>query len=377
MTVDFPIPSPAPEDVALVQQVQQQWNSSNQVGAFDLLRPRAEAGEAWAAAFMAWLHLQQGVPGFEESITWAVRAADLGAPGQVVHTFNNVIGQIATLPQLTNRLPELLQWAPFWSNGVDLVGQGWNLISQGHPEQGLRVMMLSSTMPLAMEPQLNSLAQQARVRVGELDDVVAAARSRRSEIDTAASEARASIDTARGDLETKAKQAGLLVAAVLSDATNALFKADAKRNARESRFAWVAGLVVLGLAAVVALLPVTLHYLHLGPTYSTVEQIGLHLASTAALATFAGVLLTRARSRDQAAQRANDLSTAMGTMISYSNQISDPAEQQRFMTTMGQLVLQAHLTSGSKQASKDESLSGMIALLNLIKPAASAPPGQI
>jgi protein-S-isoprenylcysteine O-methyltransferase Ste14 len=144
---------------------------------------------------------------------------------------------------------------------------------------------------------------------------------------------------ARGDLETKAKQAELLVATVLSDATNALFKADAQRNAKESRFAWVAELVVLGLAAVVALLPVTFHYLRWGPKYSTVEQIGLHLAFTAALATFAGVLLARARSRDHAAQRANDLSTATGTMISYSNQIFDPAEQQRFMTTMGQLVL--------------------------------------
>lgn len=376
MAVDFPLPSPTPEDVALVQQVQQQWNAGNQAATFDLLRPKAEAGEPWAAAFLAWLYLQQGPPGYDESITWAVRAAELGAPGQVVHTFNNVVNQLANMPQLANRLAELLQWAPFWSNGLDLVGQGWSLISQGQPEQGLRVIMLSSTVPLTMEPRLNALAQQARSGVGELNDVVAAARLRRSEIDAAANEAESTIERVKGDLETKAKQAGLLVATVLSDATNALFKADAKRNARESRFAWVSGLVVLGLAAVVALLPVALHYLHLGPKYSTVEQIGLHLASTAALATFAGVLLARARSRDQAAQRANDLSTAMGTMISYSNQISDSAEQQRFMTTMGQLVLQAHLTSGSKQAAKDESLSGMIALLNLIKPAASASQGQ-
>ncbi|MFJ8894941.1 hypothetical protein ACIRCZ_10170 [Leifsonia sp. NPDC102414] len=236
------------------------------------------------------------------------------------------------------------------------------------------MMMLS--WPLQVEPQLNALADQARTRIGELDEVVAGARLRQSEIDSTVGEARAEIDKAKDDLKTSAKQAGLLVTTVASDATNALFKADATRNAKESRGAWLAGLIVLGLAAVVALLPVGLHYLHLGPKYSTVEQIGLHLASTAALATFAGVLLARARSRDQAAQRANDLSTAMGTMISYSNQISDPTERERFMTTMGQLVLQAHLTSGSKQGAKDESLSGMIALLNLVKPAASASQGQ-
>ena len=130
------------------------------------------------------------------------------------------------------------------------------------------------------------------------------------------------------------------------------------------------GLAVLGAAALVAVLPVVLHYLNVGADYSPLEQIGLHLVSTAALATFAGVLLARARSRDQAAQRANDLSTAMGTMISYSNQISDPAEKQRFMTMMGQVVLQAHLTAGPKSAVKDDQVSGMIALANLVKPTA-------
>jgi hypothetical protein len=290
----------------------------------------------------------------------------------VVHTFNNVVGQMASAPDLGNRLPELLQWAPFWWNGVDLVGQGWNLISQGQAEQGLRVMMLGSTVPSALEPQLNELTKLARARVGELDDAVAGARLRQSEVATAAGEAHDAIDRLKGDLETSATQAGLLITTVLSDATNALFKADAERNTKESRWAWGSGLVVLALAAVVALAPLVLHYLHLGPKYSTVEQIGIHLTSTAAIATVAGVLLARARSRDQAAQRANDLSTAMGTMITYSSRISDAAEQQRFMTTMGQLVLQAHLTSGSKQAGKDESLSGMVALLNILKPAASA-----
>lgn len=376
MTLEFEVPTPTPEDVSLVQQVQQQWNTGNQAPALELLRPRAEAGEGWAASFLAWLYMQQGPPGLVESITWAIKAAELGSPGQIVNTFNNVVAQIGSVPDLANRLPELLQWAPFWWNGVDLVAHGWNLISQGQAEQGLRVMMLGNSLPSTMEPQLNALTQLARERVGELDNAVAAAHQRQSEVDSAAGEAHAAIDKLKGDLETSATQAGLLITTVLSDATNALFKADAERNTKESRWAWWSGLIVLGLAAVVALAPLVLHYLHLGPRYSTVEQIGIHLASTAAIATVAGVLLARARSRDQAAQRANDLSTAMGTMISYSSRISDSGEQQRFMTTMGQLVLQAHLTSGSKQSGKDESLSGMVALLNILKPATSASPPQ-
>ena len=54
-------------------------------------------------------------------------------------------------------------------------------------------------------------------------------------------------------------------------------------------------------------------------------------------------------------------------MITYSSQISDEGERQRFMTTMGQLVLQAHLTSGSSGHQAEESLTGLIALANLTK----------
>lgn len=64
----------------------------------------------------------------------------------------------------------------------------------------------------------------------------------------------------------------------------------------------------------------------------------------------------------------------MGTMIAYSNQIGDPTEKQRFMTTMGQLVLQAHLTTGAKGGSGEESLSGMLTLASLIKSPASSTP---
>lgn len=72
--------------------------------------------------------------------------------------------------------------------------------------------------------------------------------------------------------------------------------------------------------------------------------------------------------------RANDLSTAMGTMIAYSNEIHDPAEKQRFLTTMGHLVLQANLTNGSSGKS-DESMTGIVALANILRsPAGSALP---
>ena len=365
------INAPEPDEVALVQQVQQLWNQGSQQPATDALRSKAGSGSPWAAALLAWLLMQQGQPGIGESITWAIRAAELGVPGQAFHTFNNAVAQLPADPQLATRLPELLKWTLPTMGGVDLVGQGWNLVAQGQPALGIQLMELPAPWP-ASEPQLTALVSSAAERKGELDQIALAARQQRSALDDEVVQARTAIEKARDDLETSAKQAGLLVTAASSDATNALYVADAERNAKESRGVWAAGLAVLGAAAFVAILPVVLHYIGVGPTYTAIEQIGLHLASTAALAAFSGVLLARARSRDQAAQRARDLSTAMGTMISYSNQISNPVEKERFMMTMGQMVLQSHLTSGSKKGAKDDSTSDLIALANLIKPSTIA-----
>jgi hypothetical protein len=361
-------------DVSLLQHAVQSWNSGNQAGATDALRPRAEAGAPWAATLMAWLLMQQGTSGMHESITWAIRAAQLGAPGQISQTFSNALAHLPSEPGLALRLPDLLRWAGPSMGGNDIAGQAWNLVSQGRPDVALEILSISTPW-LTTDLQWTALIEKATEGNIELEQITYKAREHNADIDAHVSEAKIAIDKARDGLETSARQAGLLVSAISSDATNSLFKADAKRNAEESTGAWRWGLGVLGAAALVAILPVVLHYFKLGPGYSAIEQIGVHLASTAALATFAGVLLARARSRDHAAQRAHDLSTAMGTMISYSNQISDPIEKQRFMMSMGQVVLQAHLTTGSGQTTKDDSISGMLALAQFLRPTTiSGPP---
>ncbi|OUE30434.1 hypothetical protein BFL35_10145 [Clavibacter michiganensis] len=364
-------PTPVdPDDVSRLQQVYQFWSSANQVEALNLLLPRAEAGASWAAALTAWLQAQQGLQGYPDSITWAVRAAELGAPWQAINTFNNIVGNLSSMPQLVDRLPELFQWVAPSMGGIDLVGQGWNLLAQGQPDLALRIMSTTASWPLT-EPQLASLGDRGKVRIAKLDEMVTSASASREVFDRLLADSTQAIEGARDKLTTSAQQAGLLVSNVVSDATNSLYIADANRNKTESKGAWRAGLVVLALAALAAVLPVTLHYLNLGPQYSTAEVIGVHLASTAALGTFAGVLLARARSRDQAAQRGFDLSTAMGTMISYSNQINDPVEKERFMMTMGQLVMQAHLTSGSHSTSTEDSNNGILTLVNALKSANS------
>ncbi|MBS3178200.1 MULTISPECIES: hypothetical protein [unclassified Pseudoclavibacter] len=375
MNFDSPLPAPDSQDVLLLQQVQQNWNQGSQDVALNLIRPRADEGQAWAASLLSWLLMQQGYPALEESITWAITAAHRGHPAQLATTFNNVISNLSSYPQLSSRLPELAELGLPWSSGVDAVGQGWNIAQSGQPELGLQIMMLQMKLPYTLtDTHLAALVADAQDRTNELNRILASIREQQRSVEVASAEGRAAMNKATLELETSAKQAGLLITTATSDATNALFLEDAERNAKESRGAWLSGLVVLGGAATVAVLPVILHYLRVGADYSSIEQIALHLVSTAALATFAGVLLARARSRDQAAQRANDLSTAMGTMIAYSSQIRDPEEKQRFMSMMGQMVLQAHLSSGSKQGGGEDSVMGMVALANLIKPASAPAP---
>lgn len=364
-------PEASADEVSVAQNVFQLWNGGNQPAAVEALAAFAADEKKWAIGLSCWLRMQQGFPLIKEGVPFAKKAAALGMPWSAVNFFNNLIGHINQDPSLIETALDLATHTGPWWTGIDPVGQGWNLFGNGRFAEGIRLMGLSSPGPYTAA-QWNEHLELARAKVADLDSIVAAATAERVSVQNVASESKSAIEKSRDDLETAAKQANLLVTSVVSDSTVSLFKADATRNEGESKKAWGWGLVVLGAAAIVAVLPLALHYAGRGPEYSTVALVGAHAASTAALATVAGVLLARARSRDLARQRANDLSTAMGTMISYSNQIRDEGEKQRFMMTMGQLVLQAHLTSGTSTGHGEESLTGLVALANILR----APTGE-
>lgn len=371
-----PSQDPTDEEVASAQAIFQLWQGGSQEPALDQLRVHADADRRWAVALMCWLSSQRGVPGLEAGLPYARKALELGVPWAAGNYLNNAVANLQSMPHLVDEVLEIVRdHGPFWI-GLDLVAQGWNLIAQGHVQQGIRMMAVNATYPV-LDSDWDSLAARARDRMNELDDLVASAHRAQEASAATTAEAGAAIEKEQADLRTAAKQAGLLVAAVVSDSTASLFKADAARNEKESKTAWTWGLVVLAAAAIVAVTPLGIHYLDKGPKYSGPALLGAHAGSTAALATVAGVLLARARSRDVARQRANDLSTAMGTMIAYSNQIQDPSEKQRFMMTMGQLVLQAHLTVGSGGHGSEDSMTGLVALANLVRsPAAPTSPPQ-
>lgn len=351
------------------QAVFQDWNAGNQESALARIRNEADRGEPWAVGLTVWLLMQQGVSGFEKAVPYARQAQILGMPWAAANLFNNMIANAQSVPHLMEPALALLSPGPIFGSGIDPVGQGWNMLGQNRADIAVRLMGTTAKFPTSPE-SWEALMATARSQSKELSEIVTSARSLDAHVHLVSQQSIEAITKNREDLETKARQAGLLVSSVNSEAVNTLFDADAERNAGESRTSWRWGIGVLIIAAAVAVLPLVLHYFGEGPEYSSAGLLGAHAASTAALGAVAGVLLGRARGRDRAHQRARDISTAMGTMIAYSNQIQDEAEKQRFMLTMGQLVLQAHLQGDSSP--KEESLAGLAALLSVMRQPASA-----
>ena len=358
---------PTKDDVSAAQDAFQSWQNNAQEQAIERIRPLADAGRPWALSFITWLYMQRGAPEMAKGIPYAERAAGLGMHWAPVHLFNSMIGNAAAFPDGVDSALDLITRSGPWWTGIDPVGQGWNLIAQGRHADGVRLMGLRSPFP-ATDAEWDSLAASARAQANEINKVLKGVTAVEAQVGKAATAHQEAIEKVRNDLETSAKQAELLVTSVTSEATGTLFKKDADRNKEESKTAWIWGLVVLAAAAAVAVAPVILHYLGRGPDYSTGALLGAHAGSTAALATVAGVLLARARARDLARQRANDLSIAIATMITFSNQIRDEDERQAFMTTMGQVVLQAHLTTSQQGHQTEESRAGLIALANQARP---------
>jgi len=356
---------PNSEDVAAAQEVFRAWQEGAQDAAIARLRPLADEGRPWALPFISWLYMQRGVPEMAQGIPYAKKAADLGMPWASVNLFNNLMGNAAAFPEGLESALELIAHSAAWWTGIDPVGQGWNLISQGRVADGVRLMSLRNP---AASHEWDALTEAARAQAKQVNAVLKSVTTLEAQVNTAAAAHQEAMEKARNDLETSANQAELLITSVTSEATGTLFKNDADQNEEESKTAWIWGLVVLAAAATVAVAPLILHYLGTGPDYSTGALLGAHAGSTAALATVAGVLLARARARDLARQRANDLSIAIATMITFSNQIKDEAERQSFMATMGQLVLQAHLTTSQQGHQTEESRAGLIALANQVRP---------
>jgi len=176
-----------------------------------------------------------------------------------------------------------------------------------------------------LEPRLFPSDEDAKAAAASLDEALQEVAAQREEV------------------TTKGKNLSRLIDDLTNASSLSYFEDQAKKNEKESRRFWIAGVVVLGAAACVAVLPVVLSYLLSDHELNGQSNISAHLGATLAFGAVAGVLLARARNRDRNRQRNGDLSVALGTMFAYSEQIANQEEKERFKHDMGRLVLETFL----------------------------------
>jgi hypothetical protein len=211
------------------------------------------------------------------------------------------------------------------------------------------------TVTAQLEPRRFPSEEEAKATAVRLDEALTRVDEEKSSVISAIQTARQEIDAQREDLTTRGQSLSRLIDDLTNASSLSYFEDQAEKYEKESRRFWIAGVVVLGAAACIAILPVVLSYLLSNHKLSGQSNISAHLGATLAFAAVAGVLLARARSRDRDRQRNRDLSVALGTMFAYSEQIANQEEKERFKHDMGRLVLETFLEQ--KPPSEDASRS--------------------
>jgi len=364
---DQNVASQLDEHAALMRSIFTQWQQGQQEPAASQMQVYVDEhpGEQWALNFLLWLCQQQGEPGYRRGVPYAQAAASSGDAWVARQFAITLLSNAGGWPDLAEPAFDLFRMTAQYASGIDTAGIAWNLLSHGRDNLAAQVIEMP-LVPFPISPeQWRAAVTDAEGHKDRLRQAASAIEAIRAEVQSLAATESQEIERIRTELSTNAGQAGVLIDSVSAGTINSRFESDAESNKKESSRAFTWGLVVLVLAAVVTALPLVLHYVGLGREYTGAQLLGAHVSATLALGAVAGVLLTRARHRDRARQRANDLATAMGTIIVYSNQIQDQDEKQRFMQTMGQLVLVAHLQAD--QTGGDQTSVSLPSLLSALR----------
>ncbi|MFK4084158.1 hypothetical protein ACI2LF_08640 [Kribbella sp. NPDC020789] len=355
---DVPTNQVHDRQVALLASTYTHWQRGETVQAMQALQKHIKdiPDDLPMLILSLWLSVQAGQGGFPIGIELANVAIERGKPWLARNFVNSLLSNIIGTPDL---IPQAIGLAkitnPYSGSAPDLAGIAWSLIANGgHSEAALSILELA-----ASESQPGDLA------LSQLNEYLRGSHEIAQNIATQGTETLANIRSLEAELETKAKQAEVLIESVASGTINSRFESDAQENKLQSDRAFKWGMIILAAASIFAVLPIALHYFNIGLKYNAVQVLGAHASATLALGAVAGVLLTRARHRDRARQRAADLSTAMGTIIVYSNQIQSVDERQRFMQAMGQLVLVAHLQAD--QSGTDQPTVSLSSVLTALR----------
>jgi hypothetical protein len=357
MTVSPPNIDPHVADATT--QAFQFWNSGQQQQAIDLIRPFADQDQPWALALIAWFLHQTGDPGWRNAIPYADRAVRAGYPMAV----NYVIGNMLSDPALRTQAVDLMRLAIGYGLQVDPMGYAQQAAQQGDGNAAAG-FLAAPFGPYPLSPDgWDDLVDHARTARREAEAHARASAEGRQSIDSLVRQVETDVAESTNRIKTQTGQLFTLIQAATNRQAEAVFEDEASQLQREEKSLWRNGIVIVSVAALIAVLPLALHYLGLGPDLTSSNTLAAHFTAAASFAVVAGVMLARARGRDRARQRARDLTLALSTMFAYGGQIQDPAERSRFTYEMGRVVIESFLRADASSGS-DDSTSLLTALLN-------------
>lgn len=349
---------PDAQATQIVAQAFQQWSAGQQQPAIESVRPYADEGHGWALAMIAWFLHQTGEPGWRSAIPYAENAVRAGYPLAA----NYVIGNMMNDPSLRAHAAELIKVAVGQGFQVDPIGYAQQAASQGDAVAAAR-FLTAPFAPYPLHPAgWDDLVAHARSATQHLADLEREGNQKREAVAQHAAEVEQLAGEVTNRIRTQTGQLFTLIQAATNRQAEAVFEDEASTLRAEERSLWRGGIAIVSVAAAIAVLPLLLHYLNIGPDFTSSNLLTAHFTSAASFAVVAGVMLARARGRDRARQRARDLTLALSTMFAYGGQIEDAAERGRFTYEMGRVVIESFLRADASQGS-DESTSLLTALL--------------
>ncbi|WP_439939296.1 hypothetical protein ACS3YM_06705 [Nocardia sp. N13] len=342
-----------------VTQAFQEWNSGQQQPAIERIRPFADRDEPWALALISWFLHQTGDPGWRNAIPYAEKAIRTGYPMAA----NYVIGNMMNDPNLRSQAPELMRLAASRGYQVDPIGWAQQVAQQGDGATAAEFLSAPyGPYPWHSPEGWDALVNHAQVTSENLREHARLASERQQRLGELVADVEVEAADTTNRIKTQTGSLFSLIEAATNRQAEAIFEDEATTLKNEEKSLWRSGIGIVSTAAVIAVLPLVLHYIGLGPEYQSGNLLAAHFTASASFAVVAGVMLARARGRDRARQRARDLTLALSTMFAYSAQIQDAAERSKFTYEMGRVVIESFLRADASSGS-DETNSLLSALL--------------
>jgi hypothetical protein len=329
----------------------QLWQRGEQQQAVERVRPLADQGDLTALALICWFFHQMAEPQWRQGVPYMQKALKQGMPWVLNYFLGNMLNDAA----LRRQLPEAFEAALAYGSQTDPIGHAAQAFQQGDLDTGV-AMLGTAAAPSLLPQHWPSFISRAEGHLAQLTTAARNVSRRRDEAIRSIEADESQVADHETALRTRTQQLVQLIEQTTNAQVQDFFDKEATTYEREAKRLWKRGVLVLSAAAAVAILPIVIYYVGkiLGKQpFGNDSMVTAHFAPAVALGALAGVLLARARGRDQARQRAQDLSVALGTMFVYSAQIADEAERQNFVRDMGRTVIESFLRADSPASERD------------------------